>query len=139
MGKFVFFGMFFLMGALFALLGWSAVKDARKKMAQWSRVEGVVTGFVERRGSKGSTLYAPTYTYRVGGVEQTATSGTASTPPDYKVGDSVRLLVNPSNLSESEIVDRNTWIFSWGLLGMGSFVLAISCLILWAILTGNLK
>lgn len=138
MGKFVFFGMFFFVGVLFTLIGWSGVRDARKRLAEWTKVEGTVTGFDERPGSRGKTLYAPRYAFRIGGEEGAGTASTASSPPDYEVGDAVRLLVNPANLLESVIVDKNTLLFSWGFFAAGAAVLAISFLILWAILAGKL-
>jgi hypothetical protein len=68
----------------------------------------------------------------------TGTGSVAARPPAYRVGDQVALLVNPANLAESEIVDRNTWLFSWGFLLAGGLTLLLSALIAWAIVSGRL-
>jgi hypothetical protein len=139
MGPYVLVLMFVGIGGLFTLLGHSNLKSIRKNRATWLSIQGAVVDLVERTGSKGKTLYAPVYRYTVSGAEYTATSNTASTPPGYKVGDPIKLVVNPEKPGDSEVIDSSTWIFSCGLLTMGVLVLAIGILLAWLVATGKLK
>jgi len=136
MGVYVLVLMFVGAGVLFGLLGWSQIVTDRKRSASWLRVQGTVVRLEERPGSRGSTLYAPVYRFFADG-EHTATSATASAPPDYSVGDTVSLLVNPVNAGESEVVDRNTAIFSYGVAAVGVVCLAIGLLVFWLVISGR--
>ena len=138
MGLYVLVAMFVGVGALFTWLGWSAVVSNRRRVATWLHVDGTVTGLEERPGSKGTTLYAPVYRFFADG-EHTATSGTASSPPDYKVGDPIKLVVNPVNPGESDVVDANMAIFSYGILAAGIVCLAVGLLVLWLLLSGRMN
>lgn len=139
MGPYILALMFVGGGALFTLLGYSNLKDARMKRATWLAVQGTVTDLVARPGSKGSTLWAPVYRYTAYGKEYTATSGTASSPAGYKVGDPINLVVNPAKPDDSDVMDRSTTMFSWGFLAMGVLVLAVGILVSWLVVTGQMK
>jgi hypothetical protein len=136
MGLYVLVAMFVGVGILFTWLGWSNVVSTRREIATWLHVDGTVTGLEEQPDSKGYTLYAPVYRYHADG-EHTATSKTASRPASYKVGDTVRLVVNPSNASESEVIDATTGIFSYGLMAAGVVALAVGLLVLWLVVSGQ--
>ncbi len=136
MGLYVLAFMFVGAGVLFGFLGWSQIVSNRKESATWLRVQGTVVRMEERPGDRGGTLYAPVYRFFADG-EHTATSTTASSPPDYKVGDTVNLLVNPVNAGESEIVDRNTAIFSYGVAAAGAVCIAVGLLVLWLVVSGG--
>lgn len=139
MGPYVLALMFVSFGVLFTFLGYSNVKSVRRKRATWLAFPGTVVDLVESEGDKGKTLYAPVYRYKVNGTEYTATSDTASCPPDYKVGDTVNLVVNPGKLGESEIIDKTTTIFSWGVLWAGVVTFAVGILVAWIMITGHMK
>jgi Protein of unknown function (DUF3592) len=138
MGPYVLVLMFVGVGALFTYLGWNQMVSTRQKLATWLRMQGTVVGFEERPGSKGRTLYAPKYRYTADGREHTATSEVASSPADYQAGDTVNLVVNPLKTEESEVVDGNTMIFSYGMLAAGVVALAVGLLVLWAVASGQM-
>ncbi|MGE5236024.1 MAG: DUF3592 domain-containing protein [Acidobacteriota bacterium] len=138
MGPYVLVLLFVGIGALFATLGWSQIVSNRRKLATWLRVEGTVVGLEERPGSKGMTLYAPVYRFFADG-ERTATSAVAASPPAYQVGDRVNLIVNPVNAGESEVIDKNTAIFSYGALAAGVVCLAVGFLVLWLVVSGQMR
>jgi Protein of unknown function (DUF3592) len=136
MGLYVLVAMFVGAGVLFAVLGWSQIVSNRRKLASWLHVQGTVVGLQARPGDKGGTLYAPVYRFTADG-EHTATSGTASSPPDYKVGDPINLLVNPVKADESEVFDKNTTLFSYGVAAVGVVCLAVGLLVLWLVVSGQ--
>ena len=138
MGLYVMMLMFVGVGLLFTYLGWSAMVSNRRKRATWLHVQGTVVGLEEQPDNRGRTLYAPVYRFFADG-EHTATSGTASSPPDYKVGDPINLVVNPVSANESEVVDKNTAIFSYGVMAAGVVCLAVGCLVLWLVVSGNVR
>ena len=135
MGLYILVLMFVGIGALFTFLGYSNMKSARLKRATWLHVQGTVVRLEERPGDRGGTLYAPVYRYFADG-EHTATSATASSPPEYKVGDPINLVVNPTNATESEVMDKDTAIFSYGLMAAGVVCLAVGVLVAWLLTTG---
>jgi hypothetical protein len=139
MGPYVLVLMFVGFGCLFTFLGYSNVKSVRMKRATWLALTGSVVDFVESEGDKGKTLYAAVYRYTVNGTEYTARSATASSPPGYKVGDTINLVVNPAQLWDSEVIDSNTTVFSWGVLGMGLLALAAGVVVAWFVITGQMK
>ena len=139
MGPYVLVLMFVGFGVLFTFLGYSNVKSVRRKRATWLFLPGKVVEFVESEGDKGKTFYAPVYRYTVSGTEYTAASDTASSPPDYKVGDTVNLVVNPTKPGESEINDKNKTVFSWGVLWAGVVALAVGVVVAWFVVTGQAK
>jgi hypothetical protein len=139
MGTYVLALMFVGFGCLFTYLGYFNVKSARMKRATWLPLTGSVVDFVESPGEEGKTFYAPVYRYTVDGTECTATSATASSPPGYKVGDTVKIVVNPAKPGDSEINDRNTTMFSWGVLGMGVLALVAGLVVAWFAITGPMK
>lgn len=136
MGLYVLVAMFVGAGVLFGALGWSQIVSTRRKRATWLRVQGTVVGMQEQLGDKGRTLYAPVYRFFADG-EHTATSATASAPPGYKVGDPINLLVNPVKADESEVLDKNTAIFSYGIAAVGVVCLAVGLLVLWLVVSGQ--
>ncbi|MBZ5590424.1 MAG: DUF3592 domain-containing protein [Acidobacteriia bacterium] len=136
MGLYVLVAMFVGVGVLFSWLGWNAIVSTRKKLASWLRVEGTVVGLEEQPDNRGRTLYAPVYRYTADGVH-TATSSTASSPSRYKVGDPVRVVVNPVKADESEVIDATTAIFSYGLMAAGVVALAVGLLVLWLVVSGQ--
>ena len=116
-------------GALFSILGAREVVSSRRKRNTWLRVEGTVVGLATHAGNQGRTMYAPVYRYFADG-ERTATSTVSSSPSQYEVGDVLNLLVNPVNADESDVVDKTTWVFSYGLAGLGLVCLAFGLLVL---------
>jgi len=136
MGLYVLAFMFVAGGALFAFLGCSQIVANRKRRASWLRVVGTVVKLEEQPDERGRTLYAPVYRFFADG-EHMATSTTASAPPDYNVGDPINLLVNPLNSAESEVVDRNTAIFSYGPAAAGAVCLALGLFVLWLVVSGR--
>jgi len=139
MGPWVFAGLFLLVGGLFAALGYSNLKSVRLKRATWVAVPAKVVDLAEVPGDKGRTLYAPVYRYWAGNADRTATATVASLPPRYKVGDDIQILVDPMNAADSELLDRTTALFTWGLMATGLFVLAIGFLVLWLVATGQMQ
>ncbi len=139
MGPWVFAGLFLLVGGLFAALGYSNLKSTRLKRATWAAVPAKVVDLAEVPGDKGRTLYAPVYRYWAGNAERTTTATVASLPPRYEVGDDIEILVDPMNAADSELLDRTTAIFTWGLMAVGVFVLAIGGLVLWLFATGEMQ
>ncbi len=139
MGPYVLVLMFVGVGVLFTYLGYASIVSTRKKVATWLHLQGTVVGFEEQQGSKGTTLYAPTYKYTADGREHTATSDTASSPPDYKVGDPVNLVVNPIKTDESEVIDRTTGIFTYGIFAAGVVCLAVGLLVGWLVVSGQMR
>ena len=138
-GLWILTGMFLLIGALFAWLGYGNLVSAKKKRATWIAVQGTVTGLSEVPGDKGATLYAPIYKYYFNNAEHTATSDTASYPPAYKEGDPIQLLVDPADGDRSTVLNKSVSIFSYGLMGMGMLALAVGILLAWLAATGQLK
>jgi len=136
-GVWILTGMFLFIGGLFTWLGYGNLKTARERRATWIAVQGTVTGLAEVAGSKGTTLYAPVYKYFFYGGEHTVTSDTASSPPAYREGDPIQLLVNPMNSSESTVMDRTVSIFSYGLMAAGLLCLAVGLLLVWLAATGQ--
>ncbi len=139
MGPWVLAGLFVLVGAIFTALGYANLESTRRKRATWIAVPANVVSLAEVPGDKGRTLYAPVYKYWDGNEERTATAAIASSPARYKAGDEIRILVDPMNRAESELLDRSVSIFTWGLMAVGLFVLAIGVLLLWLVVTGQLK
>ena len=99
----------------------------------------VVVDLAEVPGDKGRTLYAPVYRYWAGNAERTATATVASRPARYKVGDDIQVLVDPLNAADSELLDGTTALFTWVLMAVGLFVLAIGFLVLWLVVTGQMQ
>ncbi len=121
-------------GTLFTVVGVQAIVSNRRKRATWLRVEGTVVGLETHAGSRGTTMVAPVYRYFADG-EHTATSKVSSSPAQYQVGDTLRLLVNPLNAAESDVVDRITAIFSYGLLVPGVVCYALGALAVWLLIS----
>lgn len=138
-GAILFFFLFLGVGGLFAWFGYSNLMENNARRKAWLSMEGSVTGFEERRGSKGRTLYAPVYRYVVEGQELTGVSSVASAPPDYQVGSHIRLLVNPQKRDESMVLDSGALAFSWGFLLMGLFTAGVGLLAGLLLLFGNAR
>lgn len=139
MGPVIMVLLFVGIGGLLVWLGWSEVVANRQKKATWLRVQGEITGFEQRRGSKGLVLHAPVYRYWAGGQEHVATSQIASSNPGCGVGDTIELLVNPAKPGESTPLGAHMALFSWGMLLMGGFCAALGLLVGWLAFTGALK
>jgi hypothetical protein len=129
--------MFVAGGGLFTFLGYKALAINRKKRAEWVAVEGTVIDFSEQAGEKGKTLYAPIYRYILDGVEHAATSTVASRPPDYRVGDPIAILVNPTRSDESDVAG-GTDLVIYTLIGMGLLALALGLFLGWLAYTGQM-
>jgi hypothetical protein len=137
-GPWIFFGMVAFGASVFSWLGWTMFRGVRVRAEQWLKVEGEVTGFEERRGNKGGTLYAPVYRYVIGGAELTGTSSVARRPAGYYVGDPIPLVVNPANNAESDVLDKMAKGLAYGVLGAGIFLVGGAVGILILILTGRM-
>jgi len=138
MGAWILTGMFLFVGGLFTWLGYGNLLSARKRRATWMAVQGNVTGLAEVPGSKGATLYDPVYKYFFDGSEHIVTSDTASSPPAYREGDPIQLLVNPVNGDESTVMDRTVSIFSYGIMAAGLLCLAVGLILVWLVATGRM-
>jgi hypothetical protein len=139
MGPWMLAGLFVLVGGIFTALGYANLKSVRRKRESWVAVPAKVVSLAEVPGDKGRTLYAPVYAYWAGNAEHTVTATISSSPARYKVGDDLQVLVDPVNPAESELLDRTTAIFTWGLMAVGLFTLAIGGLVLWLVVTGQLR
>ena len=124
-------------GVLLTYLGLNRIAITRRRLSTWIRVEGTVIGLVARYPSSRGPLYAPTYRYAVLGTEHTTTADTAASPPDYAVGDAIRLVVNPAKTGESVVIDRNTALESCGLLALGLGAAWLGLLLGWLRATGR--
>jgi len=124
-------------GALLTYLGFSQMAITRRQLATWIPVEGTVIGLVARYPSRRGPLYAPTYRYAVLGSEHVTTADTAASPPDYAVGDTIRLVVNPVKTGESAVIDRNTALNSYGLLALGLGAAWLGLLLGWLKASGR--
>ncbi len=128
-----------IMGSFFFLLGLATLKSALVKIRTWKRARGTVTAMGQREGSKGKTLWYPVYRYLVDGKEYAGESDTASSPPDYAVGDAIELLVHPSRPEETAVLDRNIWLFSIVPMVLGLLVLIFGGWFCWLSITGRVK
>jgi hypothetical protein len=131
--------LFVVFGAFFAYVGYSLVSSNRRKLATWIHVEGTVIELVGKpyataRGPR--LVYAPKFRYTVHGAERTVTSGTASWPPEFAVGDTVGVIVNPENTSEADVLGRSTSV-GYAFVAGGLVVTTIGLLFTWAVLTGR--
>lgn len=138
-GAIAFFLLFCGIGGLFTWFGFSKLLTIRDRRRNWVALEGSVTGLEERPGNEGDTLYAPVFSYTVNGREVTKVSDVASTPPAYRVGDRIRLLVDPRGRKDPMVADKSLWIFSCGLLAMGLVCLAAGLLFSGLMLWDRLK
>ena len=136
-GAILFFFLFEGVGALFAWFGYSNLMENNARRKAWLSMEGSVTGFEETLGSKGRTLYAPVYRYVVEGQELTGVSSVSSSPPAYRIGSRIRLLVNPVKRDESMVLDNAALVFSWGFLLMGLVTAGVGLLAGLLLLFGN--
>lgn len=122
-----------LIGVSFCWIGLRHLLTARARGRTWLTVEGSVTGLrksrsVSRNG-RAITVYAPFYRYVIEGTKHVGVSDIASSRPRYRVGDPIRLLVDPANPGESTVVDFGTWLFSWGIILAGLLPMAMGALI----------
>ncbi len=123
--------MFVASGGLFTYLGFRQWTSMRRKLATWTRVDGTVVEIVSRPGSSGRTMYSPVYRYAMNGVEHTARPDTGGSVAEYEVGDTIKLVVNPEQPAETDVIDGNAAIFSYGLLAAGVAAIAGGLLIGW--------
>ncbi len=80
-------------------------------------------------------MYSPVYRYTMNGVERTARSDTGSSVAEYEVGDTIKLLVNPEQPTETDVIDGSAAMFSYGLLAAGLAAIAGGLLIGWLLVT----
>lgn len=136
MGPYLLALVFLVLGAVFALFGYSNLVSTMKKRATWLTAEGSVVNFAEQLGDHGRTLSAPIYQYTIDGKQYTDTSKIWSFPPRYKIGDRITIVVNPTRPNESHIMYSG--IFTHGMLAVGVLLLVLGILIAWLALTGRM-
>ena len=139
MGSYVLALMFLVGGVVFAFLGYSNLVSTKKKRETWIAAEGSVVDLAEELGDKGRTLYAPVYQYTFDGRQYSATSKISSAPPRYKVGDRITIMVNPARPNDSEVMDSQISIFTYGMFAAGVLLLVVGIFIAWLALTGQMK
>lgn len=130
--------VFLLAGAILTALGCANLKSTRRKQASWLALRGSVVGLQTHVGDQGRTMYAPTYEYSADGRDYRATAKISASLARYRVGDSIPVLVNPTNHSDSDVMDSSVSMFTYGFLFLGLFMLAIGGLLLWLALSGQL-
>jgi Protein of unknown function (DUF3592). len=99
----------FLFGFLFVAVGcglwWSGKRKKRRCTAE---VTGVVKSNVPDRGSKGGTVYAPTYAYTVKGVDYVHKSNFSSKKCRFSVGQEITILYDPANPDRYYVPEEGT-------------------------------
>lgn len=97
------------------------------------RTEGEIIEMVARSGSKGSTTYAPVFTFAdASGASHTIHSSTSSYPPRYHVGEKVTVLYDPK-LPKDATLDGffSLWGITVILGGMGILELIMGYIFIW--------
>ena len=95
--------------AMIALVGyflWTSVLLATQGEITMGRVVGL-----DESSSDSGTGYSPIFVFTAAGNEYEVNSGIASDPPDYAVGDIVRVRYLPANPQIAEI--DSPWISPW--------------------------
>ncbi len=109
------------MGAIFLSVGFGLGISNVRFASGAKRTDGVVVDLVWRSGGKGRPSAAPVVSYEVDGKAYQFTSGTASRPPSYDVGEKVGVLYDPEDPSDAKL--DGFWElymlpFIFGLLGL---------------------
>lgn len=98
-----------------------------------TETSGQILRTVPVADGEGGTNYAPVFTFTAAdGHAYTITSGTASNPPDYESGDSVRVLYIPRNPMTARLKDvPQLWLFPLIAMPLGGFQASLGGLLLW--------
>lgn len=77
------------------------------------RAEGKIVEMIPSEDREGNTRYSPVFTFPdANGIEHRVKCSWSSSPPNFKVGDSIIVLYPASNPEDAAI---NTWWALWGL------------------------
>jgi hypothetical protein len=111
--------VFTLSGLTFsAIAAWFYLQQS-SLLPNTSSAQAVVIALAPRRSSEGGTLYAPIIRFSSqDGKNHEIETTTASSPPDYEVGERITV-VYPNNQPEKAIIkgQNNFFIIIFGLLG----------------------
>jgi hypothetical protein len=126
-----------LAGVPFLLIGLSEVYKVVQLERSWVSARGaVVDNVVVARATGGS--YAPVVdfqTMEAGTVR--FTDGVGSIPPDYEVGAEVKVLYDPDDVHNAQIVSwKGLWLGPTLLIGAGLLPMLIGALVLWLVARG---
>ncbi|HEX9060963.1 MAG TPA: DUF3592 domain-containing protein [Clostridia bacterium] len=125
------FKIFFVIGSIFILTGSVLIINQILFLNKACSAEGTV---IDMKMSKGKghdkdTTFAPVVQFKLTeGENITFTSSVGSSPPQFKIGDSVKVLYNPDNPGNAEI---NSFLSLWFLqiiflfIGMVFFIISI--------------
>ena len=93
----LFFMAFCLWGAYIAYNSWNLTKNGETTTGEVTRME-------ESQSSEGGCcVYSPVIEFEANGQTYTFEGDNASYPPEYKVGEEVRVLYNPADPSNAQI------------------------------------
>ena len=93
-----------------------------------SRAQGTVTKMVEQHGQESGTTFAPVFQFTdPQGKVHEVQSSIGSSPPDYKVGETVTVLYPPEN-PEAAVINGfiQVWLWPALLAGFGAVLLALA-------------
>jgi len=112
----------FLVGALFAAVGLvfcgvsaNSFLSSRSFFAKALEADGVVVGLTEiiyeDNDDRESILYAPEVVFSTAdGEEVTFTSGVGSSPPNYRIGQQVKVFYEPTEPQNAKV---DSWLERW--------------------------
>ena len=131
-----------LIGGTFAWLGLKGLYETWVRRRTWLAVEGSVTGLSEeisRSKNRSITVYAPRYRYLFEGKKHTGVSDLYSSRKRHRVGEQIRLFVNPVSPGESTVIDVATWLFSLAAFLLGLVPMALGAFMAFETLFGTGK
>lgn len=92
----LFFLAFAAWGGFHAYSSWQLVNEGGSAI-------GTVVRLEESESNEGGTVYSPVVEFTANGQTHSFESGNASDPPDYEVGDEVKVLYDPAAPNEARI------------------------------------
>lgn len=116
MGWIFFYAFLFLLGSFLAYGAFNEYQKTQNILKKGIKTTATVTSFTTSRGEN-NTMYKPVFEFTDRSQNiQTFESGISSSPPEYKLGEKVKIIYTPSK------IDKAKTISFWGLY-RGSVIL----------------
>ncbi len=130
LGMRIFFLVFFVVGMGMATVDFFLFKDRREALLDAVLTQGEVTGFVQSRGSKGGSMYAPRVRFSVpmaeGGAGESfeIVGRVRSSNKGYAIGDTVPVIYKPEDPASARL---HSFMEQWfAILIVSVFVLVLN-------------
>lgn len=123
-----------VVGAPFLLLGLSQVYKVVQLERSWISAPGTVVDNMTVAFATGAS-YAPVVDFRtMEGETVRFTDGVGTIPPDYEVGAKVKVLYDPNDVHNAQVVSwKRLWLGPTLLIGSGLLPVLIAALVLWLV------